>query len=64
MGIEADQGDVGQAQAALLAGGGALIGQPVTHRLIGADPAQQANHQHQAGDATANLAYTLTQAGA
>ncbi|MCY1175050.1 hypothetical protein D9M73_152710 [compost metagenome] len=30
MGIEADQGAVGQAQAALLAGAGALIGEPVT----------------------------------
>ncbi|MNR20835.1 hypothetical protein D3C85_1377000 [compost metagenome] len=64
MGVEADQGAIGEAQGTLLTRAGALIGQPVAQRLMGTDPAQQTHHQHQAGQAAAQLAYPLAQTGA
>ncbi len=63
VGIEVDHRAVGQAQGALLAGGGALVCQPVVHRQVAFPGKQrQGAEQHDAGDPATQLAYPPAQA--
>jgi hypothetical protein len=63
MGIEVDPGAIGQFQRALLAGGGALVGQPIVDRYVAfAGEQRQAAHQRDTGKAGAQLAHTLADA--
>ena len=63
VGVEVDHCAVAQAQSALLAGGGALIGQPIVNRQITLTGEQrQTNHRHDARHAAAQFAHTSANA--
>ncbi|MOA29039.1 hypothetical protein D3C78_1500260 [compost metagenome] len=63
VGVEVDHRAIGQAQGALLARGGALVGQPIADGQVAfAGKQAQANHQHHAGHAAAQLAYPTSNA--
>ncbi|MNG07427.1 hypothetical protein D3C84_907260 [compost metagenome] len=58
VGVEVDQRTVAQAQGALLAGGGALVGQPVIDRQVTiTDEQRQADHRNDARHAAAQFAH-------
>ncbi|MNQ43158.1 hypothetical protein D3C85_568780 [compost metagenome] len=59
VGIEIDQRAVSQTQGALLANGGALVGQPIVDRQVTIPGEQgQADHGNDTGDTVAKLAHS------